>query len=54
MFKGVNILEFQAWFPDDNACKDDLLNIKRPVKHLQCYLDECTHRKTFSSQDRLV
>jgi len=44
MSKGVNILEFQAWFPEVNAFQDYLPNIKLEVRHLICYLDEYTQR----------
>ena len=40
MSKGVNILEFQAWFPEVNAFQDYLPNIKLEVRHLIYYLDE--------------
>jgi len=42
MFKGVSILEFQARFPDDNACKDYLLKIKWPESY-SC--NKCGHKK---------
>lgn len=46
MFKGVGILEFQARFPDDNACKDYLLNIKWPESY-SC--NKCDHKKYCST-----
>ena len=42
MFKGVSILEFQARFSDDNACKDYLLSIKWPEFYIY---NKCGHTK---------